>query len=154
MKNSAILSGLLVPPPIYYFAAIAIAVVARILFETQPLLHPAFETVGTVLIALSIVLALWAKYTMSLKRTTTNSYKESSAIVTSGPFRFSRNPMYLSITALTIGLAFVFNDWILLILTAVAVFITNIVIKREEHYLTKKFNQEYLVYKMGVGRWI
>ncbi|MBN4061968.1 MAG: hypothetical protein COA57_15860 [Flavobacteriales bacterium] len=154
MKNSAILSGLLVAPPLYYFTAIGMAIVAGVFFEITLLFHPAFWIVGSVLIALSIVLALWAKYSMIQKGTTTNSYKESSAIVTSGPFQFSRNPMYLSITTLTTGLAFAFNDWILLILTGVAIYITNIVIRREEHYLTKKFGQEYLEYKKKVRRWM
>jgi len=91
---------------------------------------------------------------MSQKGTTSNSYKESSTIVTNGPFHFSRNPMYLSITMLTIGLAFVFNDLILLILTGVAILITNVVIRKEELYLNKKFGEEYLGYIKRVRRWI
>jgi len=154
MKNSTILSGFLVPPPLYYFGAVGIAVSARILFETLPVFHPLFESIGSVVIALSIILAVWAKSFMHKKGTTTNSYKESSALVTSGPFKFSRNPMYVSITMLTIGLAFVFNDWILLILTGVAIYITNIIIRKEEHYLTKKFGPEYLGYQNLVRRWI
>ncbi|MBL4623713.1 MAG: isoprenylcysteine carboxylmethyltransferase family protein, partial [Flavobacteriales bacterium] len=152
--NSAILSGFLIPPPLYYFIAIAITIGTRFFLEINISSHSALWTAGILLLAGSIALALWTKYVMTRKGTTANSYKQSMVVVTNGPFRFSRNPMYLSINLLTIGLSFVFNDLILLILTGFAVLIIHVVIKREERYLAKKFGEEYLRYKKRVRRWI
>ena len=67
------------------------------------------------------------------------------AIVAAGPFRFSRNPLYLSLTVLGAGVALLVNSgWGLLLL----------VIAREERYLEGKFDDEYSAYRERVRRWI
>ena len=154
MKNSTILSGLLVPPPVYYLVAIVIAMITRFFLHVSLTSHQALPVTGIIFIVVSVILGLWSKYSMSRNKTTSNSYEQSTKIVTGGPFCFSRNPMYLSITMLEVGLAFSFNDLILLVLTGVAFNVTNVVIRKEERYLTNKFGREYLDYKQKVRRWI
>jgi protein-S-isoprenylcysteine O-methyltransferase Ste14 len=76
-------------------------------------------------------------------------------IVTHGPFRFTRNPLYLSLTLLTIGLALCFNIiWALVTLVPTLIIMRQGVILREERYLEGKFGQPYLDYKRTVRRWI
>ncbi len=82
-------------------------------------------------------------------------FRPTSAIITDGPFRFTRNPMYLGMTALYIGLAVGFDlIWALTVLPWVVIVIDRYVIAREERYLEAKFGEEYLAYKRSVRRWL
>jgi protein-S-isoprenylcysteine O-methyltransferase Ste14 len=82
-------------------------------------------------------------------------YKPTMALVVDGPFRFTRNPLYLSLTLLYSGTAFLLNLlWAILLLPIALVIMQFGVICREERYLEKKFGQEYLRYKARVRRWI
>jgi protein-S-isoprenylcysteine O-methyltransferase Ste14 len=77
------------------------------------------------------------------------------ALVVDGPFRFTRNPLYLSLTLLYSGTALLLNLlWVVLLLPIALVIMQFGVISREERYLEKKFGQEYLRYKTRVRRWI
>jgi protein-S-isoprenylcysteine O-methyltransferase Ste14 len=72
-----------------------------------------------------------------------------------GPFRFSRNPQYLSVNIIYTGIAISFNAlWPIVFLPVVLVIMREGVIKREERYLERKFGEEYLSYKARVRRWI
>ncbi len=80
--------------------------------------------------------------------------KPATSLVTSGPFRFSRNPIYLSLSLLMVGVGFLANNfWILLILVPTLIVMHFGVITREEQYLEAKFGAEYLRYKSSVRRW-
>jgi protein-S-isoprenylcysteine O-methyltransferase Ste14 len=110
---------------------------------------------GLPFIGISIALVKWASRTMKQAGTDANPYNPSTAIVVDGPFRFSCNPMYLSFTALYIGIAFAVDAlWPFVLLPIALVGISLGVIKREERYLEQKFGQDYLRYKVRVRRWI
>lgn len=82
-------------------------------------------------------------------------WKEAKAFVADGPYRFTRNPMYLGMALAYAAIAMGFGSWGALILLPVTLwFITRFVIAREEAYLTAKFTQTYLDYKTKVRRWI
>lgn len=77
------------------------------------------------------------------------------SIVTGGLYRFSRNPAYVSLTAIQIGIALLLdNGWILLAVLPVLAVMQRSVILREEAYLERKFGDEYLSYKAEVRRWL
>jgi protein-S-isoprenylcysteine O-methyltransferase Ste14 len=79
----------------------------------------------------------------------------TTALVTSGPYRFTRNPMYLGMSFLYIAFAFAFGViWALAFLPAVIVMVDRFVIAREEPYLEQKFGQSYRAYKARVRRWL
>ncbi len=81
--------------------------------------------------------------------------KPASRIVTDGPFRFSRNPGYVSLTLSYVGLSILADAlWPLLLLPVVLVVMQRTVIQREEAYLQRKFGQPYLTYKASTRRWI
>jgi protein-S-isoprenylcysteine O-methyltransferase Ste14 len=87
--------------------------------------------------------------------TPTNPYKPSSGIVTEGPFRYTRNPAYLSMTTIYAGIAALARaSWAFLLLPVALGVIRRGVIEREERYLERKFGEEYLRYKASVRRWI
>ncbi|MBA2391346.1 MAG: isoprenylcysteine carboxylmethyltransferase family protein, partial [Ktedonobacteraceae bacterium] len=77
------------------------------------------------------------------------------ALLVQGPYRFTRNPIYLSMTALYTGIALLANTlWPILFLPGVFFVMTRGVIEREEAYLERKFGSQYVAYKEKVRRWI
>ena len=82
-------------------------------------------------------------------------HRPTSAIVTDGPYRFSRNPIYVALTLLSAGIALWVNSfWMLGLLIPTLVVMTIAVIGPEEQYLERKFGAEYLDFKSRVRRWI
>src|SRR5947209_13699772 len=109
---------------------------------------------GIVFISLAPTLALWALITMKSAGTNVNPAKPALTIVRDGPFRFTRNPMYLALCLLQLALGFLLNDWItLLFVIPLAMILHYGVILREERYLTVKFGEPYLELKRKVRRW-
>jgi len=81
--------------------------------------------------------------------------ERSTTIVRTGPYRFSRNPVYLSFVLLVLGLAIWLNDlWLLVLLVPAVGFIAAVVIPREERFLERNFQDQYLSYKSSVRRWL
>jgi protein-S-isoprenylcysteine O-methyltransferase Ste14 len=79
----------------------------------------------------------------------------TTALVTSGPYRFTRNPMYLGMAFLYVAFAFGFGVmWAMALLPVVILVVDRFVIAREEPYLERKFGQRYRDYKARVRRWI
>ena len=110
---------------------------------------------GWPLVVAAGVLVAWAQRTMAGAGETSNVYKPNGAIVSNGPFAFTRNPMYLSMTLLYTGIAFVVNTaWPFVLLPAALMLIQYGVIHREERYLESKLGPEYRQYRANVRRWL
>ena len=91
----------------------------------------------------------------SRKGTAVEPWKPTTAIVTTGPYRFTRNPAYLGMALTYVGIALLSSAlWVLVPLPFVLAVIDRGVIEREERYLVAKFGEEYLGYKRTVRRWI
>lgn len=110
---------------------------------------------GAILLATVLGLGFWAVVTMRRAGQSENPWNPTTEIVAEGPFRFTRNPMYLQMVLACIGLFVILaNVWILL-LTPVCVWILQrFAIRPEEAYLERKFGDAYLAYKRRVRRWI
>ena len=111
------------------------------------------------LAVVAMIVAGWfstsAFLTMTRAKTAIDPAKPATAIVSDGVFRFSRNPLYLSLTLLYIGISLLLNAvWALLLLLPLLVVVQIGVIQREEVYLERKFGDEYLRYKTQVRRWL
>jgi len=79
----------------------------------------------------------------------------ATVLVVDGPFKYTRNPLYLSLTLLYAGIAILVNSlWTMLLLPVVLVVMRKGVVDREERYLARKFGEQYLRYKASVRRWI
>jgi len=110
---------------------------------------------GVVLIIVSIPIALFAVLALKGAETPLDVRKPTTAIVNDGIYWFSRNPMYVSLALVYLGIACWVNSlWILLLMAPVLVVVNQGIIKREERYLEQKFSGEYLRYKSEVRRWI
>ena len=102
-----------------------------------------------------MALAVWFARTMRSADTTLRIDKPVSSLVEDGPFRYSRNPGYLSLTMLYTGIAILRNAlWAILLLPLVLYVMKREVIEREERYLQRTFGEEYLAYKRRVRRWV
>ncbi len=126
-----------------------------------PLLAPAAPPLFAARIAAGIVLfsslavAGLAFIQMIWARTTVHPGHNASALVHGGIYRFTRNPMYLSLTLLMAGLGiFLANLWMVLLAPALLLYFQERVVKREEAYLAARFGADYLAYKAKVRRWI
>jgi protein-S-isoprenylcysteine O-methyltransferase Ste14 len=87
--------------------------------------------------------------------TSPDYYRPATVLVVHGPFRFSRNPQYLSVTILYLGVAISVNAlWPIVLLPVVLLVFTIGVIWREERYLERRFGERYLRYKARVRRWL
>ena len=82
-------------------------------------------------------------------------WRTTSSIIKKGPYRYSRNPIYLAFAITGVGIALAFNTcWMLLSVLAFVFTANKLVIEREEKYLERKFGESYLSYQRGVRRWL
>ena len=110
---------------------------------------------GYILVLVGLGFAFNAFNRFRQAHTTLDPHGSVSAVVTSGPYRFSRNPIYLGLVCLLIGFPFIFRTYWGLVLSPVFVILMNIlVIQHEEAYLEKKFGDEYTSFKSRVRRWL
>lgn len=111
-------------------------------------------------IGASIVLVAIGLFVVSLRTfgaagTPVPGNRPTTTIVRDGPYRFSRNPIYLALSLLLLGMAlWVDTVWLLLTLAAAVAIMNFVVIPREERYLEARFPAEYLPYKASVRRWL
>lgn len=141
-------------PPTYFWIYCAVSVVISFLPIGRFLSFP-WNLVGMLFIILGLLLALWVEGVFQRAKTTVKPFEKTSALVTSGPFRFSRNPMYLGMTVIFIGVTIILGNFLCLIGAIAFVITVNVkFIKFEEAKMTKTFGAEYIEYKQNVRRWI
>jgi protein-S-isoprenylcysteine O-methyltransferase Ste14 len=111
--------------------------------------------VGVAIFALAFALGVWAIVTIRKAGTQVETYKPTTAIVANGPYRFTRNPIYLGMMLGLFGLAVALDSlWLLATLVPFYLVIRYGVVAREEAYLARKFGDVYLGYKSRVRRWL
>jgi protein-S-isoprenylcysteine O-methyltransferase Ste14 len=148
-------SGIRVPPPAYYVAAFLLGVALELVFPTS--WPPAGVRLAVALLAGGAWLALDVAAMVHFRRAGTSvaPTNPTTALVTGGPYRVTRNPMYLGMAFLYVALAFAFGViWALVFLPGVIVIIDRFVIAREEPHLEREFGQAYHDYKARVRRWL
>jgi len=146
--------GVIVFPPLLFGGTLIVGLSLHWLMPRTVLPRQLARSLGLLLIVVSIVNAAWAQRMMHKAGTNVNPYKPSLAIVTEGPFHFSRNPLYLSLLGLYLGITLLFNAlWPLLLVVPLLVVTQYGIIRREERYLEAKFGDPYRTYKTRVRRW-
>jgi protein-S-isoprenylcysteine O-methyltransferase Ste14 len=148
-------AGVIAPPPLIYALTF---VLSLFLHERIPLpLVPrkVKNRLGIVLIISAVVPGFLALRKMRSTGTNVNPTQPTTALILEGPYRFTRNPIYLGMTLLYTGIAVLANTlWPILLLPGVLFVMTRGVIEREEAYLEQKFGEQYLTYKAKVRRWL
>lgn len=148
-------AGVIAPAPVLYGIAFAVGFAAEKIAPTQLLPFPFSAWLGFTLIAVAIAIVASAFKALAQAHTAFDARKSTTQIVTTGAFRLSRNPTYLSLTLLLIGIAFAISSlWVLVSVIPAVVATQWGVILREEHYLKEKFGEGYSSYASKVRRWL
>lgn len=147
-------AGVVAPPPLIYAVPLAAGLLLGH-FVALPIVQPRLAMpIGLALVLLGGVLVP-AVRAFRRAGTAPQPWRPTTALVVSGPYRFSRNPMYLGFTLLYAGIAIWANTtWPFLLLPLVLVTMVRGVIEREEAYLERRFGAAYLDYKARVRRWL
>lgn len=148
-------AGVLAPPPIIHAGTVLLAVALNWVIPLQFLTEDLRFGIGVPLAVLSIVLALAAIRRFRKAGTNVPPWQPATAIVEAGPYRFTRNPMYLGLTGLYLGIGLMVGSlWFLVLFPPLIIVMRQGVILREEAYLERKFGAGYTSYKARVRRWI
>jgi protein-S-isoprenylcysteine O-methyltransferase Ste14 len=145
----------IIRPPFVYLAAIALGLLLHFVWPVRLVPHPVSVPLGATAVLLAGALFLYAVRTFRTAGTPVPGNRPTTAIVRTGPYRWSRNPIYLSFTLLQLGVAFWVNSlWLLVTLIPAVALMSFVVIPREEHYLETRFPADYMPYKASVRRWL
>jgi protein-S-isoprenylcysteine O-methyltransferase Ste14 len=142
-------------PPVYVLTAVATMVALHVWAPVLRILAPPWNLLGLLPIAGGIATVAWAGRAFRRHRTTAFPHREPSSLLTTGPFRFTRNPMYLSVTAGLAGLAMLLGTltpWLPVVAFVWA--IDLMVIRHEERMLSQAFGDAYAAYRAQVRRWL
>lgn len=148
-------AGVIAPPPLIFLGGLVVGLLIGGAAPAPSLPRGLTPAVGIVAIAAGLCVGLWAARTMRRAGTAIQTRVPTTALVTTGPFAYSRNPLYVSMTVLSAGVAVAARSaWALVLLVLVLVVVRWGVIAREERYLERKFGDEYRRYKTRVRRWL
>ena len=141
-------------PPVPYLLAIVLGLLVSIVLPVS--VSWIWSTAAGAVTALGgVSLFVWAEVTMSAAGVSGVPRDQNARLVTAGPFRLSRNPIYVSYALFTAGIGLLFGSvWTLLFLVMAVAVIDHIVIRDEESRLTREFGAEYSTYQDSVGRWL
>lgn len=150
-------AGVIAPPPLLVLGSV---LCAELLRWFVPLPTPSVGAAWRITLAVAagttaLALIASAMYVMRRVRTPVEPWKPTRSIVTSGPYRVTRNPIYLAFLGLQLSYAWGRdNVWGIVLLPLTIALLQWGVIQREERYLTRKFGEEYTRYLARVRRWI
>ena len=142
-------------PPIVLGAALALQALIAFLLPMRFIPNAVAVATGAAVVAASVALVLLAVRDIKRAGTAFDSRKPTTAIVTSGVYRFTRNPVYFSMILLVVGVGLMLNSPLALLFaipTGSALCLTAI--RPEEQYLQGKFDREYRDYRDAVPRWL
>lgn len=148
------IAHVIAPPPLIY----AVPLFAGLLvhrYRPQTVLPPSWAHVVAPLFVLLGFVGLPAVLAFRRAGTPPQPWRPVTAFVTTGPYRYSRNPMYVGFTLLYLGISLWVNTlWPLVLLPLVLLVMARGVVVREEAYMTRRFGEEYRSYCTRVRRWL
>jgi protein-S-isoprenylcysteine O-methyltransferase Ste14 len=155
MDNQSDRSGVAVFPPLLMALALLVMLMLHWLWPLPVPMRPLAQVLGIVLGILGIAGAVWGRNALVKGGTNVSPLKPTTAIVMSGPYRFTRNPLYVGAMTLLIGLSLIIGTWWgFVVLVPLLPILHFGVILREERYLEQKFGESYLRYKGAVRRYL
>ena len=146
------------PPPLVFAGALGLGILLDRVHHVPALpavFTPLRRVLGVLAVAAGFGIALWSL--LSMRRIGVNPAPHTAppALAVEGPYRFSRNPIYLGMVLTYLGGGLLRNaGWAPLLLPGVLTFMRRGVIEREELYLTRRFGDDYLRYAARVRRWL
>ncbi len=145
------------PPPLIYLSFLAAGIALHFLWTPLGMFPKAWlgHAAGWPIFTLALLIAISVVRTLSQAGEDIRIEKPTNALVSSGPFRFSRNPMYVALTLVYLSISLILNTaWPLVFLPGALLLMHFCAIKREEAYLEGLFGQDYRQYRARVRRWL
>ena len=157
MSHAADHANVRIPPPLLYAGALILGLVIGWILHIEG--WQSYRTLGLyaggTLALLGLFLMLLAGGMFRRAGTSVRPWEASSTLVTEGPYRKTRNPMYVGMTLIYIGLAIALHSIIALVLMiVVGIVMQTHVVAREERYLESRFGDDYRAYRQRVRRWL
>lgn len=147
--------AVIAPAPMLYGGAFLVGALLHGLFPRPVLPLDIAPWTAVSLLAFGVILAVWSRRTFESAGTNVNPSLPSTTLVVTGPFGFSRNPMYVARTFLYVGLGLMVNAlWVVAVLVPLLLVMHYGVVKPEERYLEAKFGEAYRQYRSRVRRWL
>ncbi len=147
--------GVIAPPPLIYGGFLALGLVLEWFWPLSLLPTVMRVVAGAAAILAALAIAAWAIGQFRRAGTNLDVRKPVTALVLSGPFRYSRNPIYLAATLLYLGIGIAADSpWVLVLVVPALLVMQLGVVRREERYLSRKFGQKYQTYMRAVRRWL
>ena len=142
-------------PPLVYLASIVLGLLLQSAWPVALLPDSVGVPVGVSVVLIGVGLFAFAVRTFRAADTPIPGSLPTTTIVVTGPYRFSRNPIYLGFSLLQLGISLWLGSlWLLITLAGVVALMSFVVIPREERYLESRFPSDYLAYKASVRRWL
>ena len=142
-------------PPVYLTMTIILMVVLHYLFPVIHVFAAPWSFSGIIPLVAGLIIIIWSARLFNQAQTAIIPFKESSQLVTGGMYRFTRNPMYLGMVFILLGIALLLGSLTPFIpIPLFAWLITSLFISKEEDMLEERFGEEYLEFRTRVRRWI
>jgi protein-S-isoprenylcysteine O-methyltransferase Ste14 len=115
----------------------------------------AFILPGKIMLVLAVLLFAWTQIVLFQNGTTVEHTQPTTKLIRTGPFQFTRNPIYVAMSVVLAGLALAYgNVWGLILLVPFVIAMDHCTIRLEENYLAREFGGDYTSYRNAVRRWI
>ena len=142
-------------PPTYFTISIITMLILHFCIPVQYLLHYPYTLFGILFLIAGAILNLWSDQLFKKHKTTVKPFENSTVLITHGPFRFSRNPMYLGMIFILTGLFLLLGSLSTMLVIPIFIFgIQHNFIIAEENALSKTFGQKFHNYKRQTRRWM
>ena len=139
----------------FFIILLILSVLLNFVFPVLVFLSPPFTYCGFLIIGFGLGMIFWGRSLFLKNATTLQPSEEPTSLVTSGPFRLSRNPIYLGMASILLGVAVLLGTLVSLVFPIIFVaVITFFIIPGEERKMEKIFGERYREYKKSVRRWI
>jgi protein-S-isoprenylcysteine O-methyltransferase Ste14 len=151
--------GLMMPPPIFLGVAVVLALILEWITGLSFLAAPAVTSPQTWLGMIVLVAGVWLSVAgareFDRNGTNINPFQPALTLVTTGPYRFTRNPMYLGMTIILLGFSLMLSlEWGIILTPVLLLAFDRLVVAREEAYLTAKFGTPYRDFLARTRRWL
>jgi protein-S-isoprenylcysteine O-methyltransferase Ste14 len=139
----------------YFIILLILSIWLNFVFPIRAILYAPYTYFGIIIIGFGIVIGFWSRSLFLKSKTTLSPYESPTSLVTSGPFHISRNPMYLGMAAILLGIAIFLGTLVTFTFPALFIMIIEtLLIPDEELKLEKIFGEQYREYKNKVRQWI
>jgi len=142
-------------PPVYFLAALVAMAGLHFMLPIATLVHPPHRYLGVLILGFGFWMVIWAARLFGRAGTPIKPFEHATHLVTGGPYRMTRNPMYLGMVAGLTGVAVLFGTLSpFLVIPAFVYVIQRLFIAREEEALLTTFGEDYRTFRSKVRRWI